>query len=415
MKNRRISGKKYINNNNDENKSMNKTVENFYNKKNISNNPDSSNQEKKSDLKRYKQVKVNSLYKKYSKINSFENTENIYNNNIRFIPKRKRFCSNLNNKTSLEKDENEKIKNIFDTKEQILDDLITKEKIEDLSKNCSIPFFEDKDYNYIKLIGEGSYGRIYLVQDKITKEEYALKKVLCTSYKELLKFIKEFELIYSLQNPNIMSIYKIQLKYLDQTTSSLYILMERAQIDWNMEIKRRKIAKKYYKETEIIAIIKQLSQGLLFLQKNKIAHRDIKPQNILIFPKNIFKIADMGEAKEVNRNRMQMATLRGSELFMSPLLYEGLKLNKKNIRHNPYKSDMFSLGLCFLYAISLNLNILEYIREMKDMNSIKNILNKFLDKTKYSDKLIEIIYRMIDLKEETRLDFEELENEIAQL
>ena len=415
LQNRRISGKKYINNNNDQKKSMNKTVEHFYNKINISNNPDSSNKEKKPDVKRYKQVKVNSLYKKYSKINSFENTENIYKNNIRFIPKRKRFCSNLNNKTSLEKDEKEKIKNIFDTKEQILDDLITKEKIEDLSKNCSIPFFEDKHYNYIKLIGEGSYGRIYLVEDKITKEEYALKKVLCTSYKELLKFIKEFELIYSLQNPNIMSIYKIQLKYLDQTTSSLYILMERAQIDWNMEIKRRKIAKKYYKETEIIAIIKQLSQGLLFLQKNKIAHRDIKPQNILIFPKNIFKIADMGEAKEVNRNRMQMATLRGSELFMSPLLYEGLKLNKKNIRHNPYKSDMFSLGLCFLYAISLNLNILEYIREMKDMNSIKNILNKFLDKTKYSDKLIEIIYRMIDLKEETRLDFEELENEIAQL
>jgi translation initiation factor 2-alpha kinase 4 len=190
--------------------------------------------------------------------------------------------------------------------------------------------------------------------------------------------------------------------------------MERAQSDWNIEIKRRKIAKKFYKEYEIISILKQLSQGLFFLQKNKIAHRDIKPQNILIFPNNIYKIADMGEAKEIDKNKMQMATLRGSELFMSPLLYEGLKYNKKNIRHNPYKSDMFSLGLCFLYAICLNLKVLEYIREMTNMNNIKNILEKFLDTNKYSDKLIKIVYKMIDLDENKRFDFNELENELTQ-
>ena len=292
-------------------------------------------------------------------------------------------------------------------------DIISNDKIIDLSKHCTIPLFDDKDYNYIKLIGEGSYGKIYLVEDRITREEYALKKVICADYKELLKFKKEFELINSLQNPNILHIYKLQIKSLDLTTSCLYVLMERAQTDWNVEIKRRKLAKKFYKESEILSILKQLSQGLLFLQKNKIAHRDIKPQNILIFPNNVYKIADMGEAKEINKNRMQMATLRGSELFMSPLLYEGLKYNKKNIRHNPYKSDMFSLGLCFLYAICLNLKILEYIREMKSMNSIKNILNKFLDKNIYSEKLIQIIYRMIDLQEEKRFDFEELVTELT--
>ena len=123
----------------------------------------------------------------------------------------------------------------------------------------------------------------------------------------------------------------------------------------------------------------------------------------------------MGEAKKVDKNRIQMATLRGSELFMSPLLYEGLKFNKNNIRHNPYKSDMFSLGLCFLYAICLNLKVLEYIREMKSMNSVKDIINKFLDKNKYSDKLIRIIYEMVDLDEDKRFDFEQLEKELKKL
>ena len=289
---------------------------------------------------------------------------------------------------------------------------LKKKKSDDL---ISIPIFDDKDYNYIKLIGKGSYGKIYLVEDKNTLTEYALKKVFCSDYEELLKFKKEFQLIYSLQNPNILRIYKIQIKNLDITTYCLYVLMERAQTDWSIEIKRRKLSRIFYKEKEIISILKQLTQGLLFLQKNKVAHRDIKPQNILIFPNNVYKIADMGEAKKVDKNRIQMATLRGSELFMSPLLYEGLKFNKNNIRHNPYKSDMFSLGLCFLYAICLNLKVLEYIREMKSMNSVKDIINKFLDKNKYSDKLIEIVYKMIDLDEEKRYDFEQLEEELTKI
>ena len=209
-----------------------------------------------------------------------------------------------------------------------------------------------------------------------------------------------------------MKIYKLQIKKLDLTTSCLYVLMERAQKDWNIEIRRRAIARKFYKEIEIISILKQITSGLSFLQKNKIAHRDIKPQNILIYPNNIFKIADLGEAKNSMNNKRQMATLRGSELFMSPLLYNGLKYNKKNIRHNPFKSDMFSLGFCFLYAICLNLRVLEYIREMNNMQNIKNIINKFLDKTKYSNKLMQIIYQMIDLDEDKRFDFEQLEKEL---
>ena len=75
---------------------------------------------------------------------------------------------------------------------------------------------------------------------------------------------------------------------------------------------------------------------------------------------------------------------------------------------------MFSLGLCFLYAICLNLKVLEYIREMTNMNNIKNILEKFLDTNKYSDKLIKIVYKMIDLDENKRFDFNELENELTQ-
>ena len=292
-------------------------------------------------------------------------------------------------------------------------DVISEDKIESISKNCPIPSFDEEDYTYISPIGEGSFGQIFLVQDKKSKKQFALKKVLCKDLQELLKFKKEFELLYSLKNNNnIMKIYKLQMKSLDITTSCLYVLMERAKNDWSEEIKNRARAKKYYKENEIISILKQISSGLYYLKKNNVAHRDIKPQNILIFPNNVYKIADLGEAKSMRSNRVQMATLRGSELFMSPLLYNGLKFSKQNIRHNPYKSDMFSLGLCFLYALCLTIRVLENIREMNSMKNIKNTIYRYLDKNRYSDKLIKVILRMIDLDENIRYDFDELEKEM---
>ena len=202
------------------------------------------------------------------------------------------------------------------------------------------------------------------------------------------------------------------MKSLDLTTSCLYVLMERAKNDWSEEIKNRARAKKYYKESEIISILKQINSGLFYLKKNNVAHRDIKPQNILIFPNNVYKIADLGESKSMRSNRIQMATLRGSELFMSPLLYDGLKYSKQNIRHNPFKSDMFSLGLCFLYALCLTIRVLENIRELNNMKNIKNVIYRYLDKNRYSDKLIKVILRMIDLDENIRYDFDELEKEL---
>ena len=289
--------------------------------------------------------------------------------------------------------------------------LITQDKLNSLAEISNIPSFEESDYNFVRSIGEGTYGVVYLVENNETYEQYALKKIVCRDYNELIKHKNELELIYSVKHENILSLSGISFKYLDETTSAIYVLMELAQNDWNMEIKRRILAKKYYKEKEIIDILKQIIKGFLFLQEKKIAHRDIKPQNILLFPNNVYKIADFGEAKNI-KNIAQQSTLRGSELYMSPVLYKGYKFNQKNVLHNPYKSDVFSLGYCLLYAICLNLKVLETVRELTTMRSIISSINKYLIKNKYSDKLMNLIYKMIDPNERERFDFEDLSLEL---
>ena len=289
--------------------------------------------------------------------------------------------------------------------------LISPEKLNSLANKSKIPSFNECDYNFLKPIGEGTYGVVYLVENNQTFEQFALKKIICRDYNELIKHKNELELIYSVKHENILKLCGIQFRYLDETTSAIYVLMELAQNDWNMEIKRRMLAKKFYKENEIVDILKQIIKGFLFLQEKNIAHRDIKPQNILLFPNNMYKIADFGEAKNI-KNIAQQNTLRGSELYMSPVLYKGYKFNKKNVIHNPYKSDVFSLGYCLLYAICLNLKVLETVRELTTMRSIITSINKYIMKNKYSDKLMNIIYKMIEPNEDERFDFEDLSIEL---
>ena len=227
---------------------------------------------------------------------------------------------------------------------------------------------------------------------------------------EIDSFSKEFELVYNCDHPNIMKIYGISIRILDSTTYALYVLMEIAQYDWDKEIKIHLKKRKKYNESELVKIIRELADALLYMEKKlKISHRDIKPQNILVFENGVYKLADFGEAKEVKISK-RINTLRGTELYMSPALYEGLKRGINNIPHDPFKSDVFSLGFCLLYASSLNYELLYEARDSDSSENIKRILYKSFLKKIYSDKLINIIYNMLLYDEKKRFNFQGLIN-----
>ena len=339
-----------------------------------------------------------------NKLNKIINTESKETNNN----EKNNLLNNTPNQQNSSNKPQAKVKSKIDSMKNVI---ASQEMIEDLNKQSIIPFFTDKEYKYIRPIGEGTYGLIYLVENIRNKKQYALKKILCKDLYEIYKHKTQLELIYSMKHPKILELYNIQYKYLDSTTYAIYVLMDRAQNDWSVDIRKRIINQNPYKQEEIINILKQVVSGLSYLQQKNITHRDIKPQNILIFKNNIFKVADLGEAKSAE-NKIQQMTLRGSELYMSPILYEEYKKNKKEVLHNPYKSDVFSLGFSCLYAMNLKLKVIENIREFKNMKIIINSIKKDLTKNIYSDKLMEIIFKMIETDENKRYDFVELEKEL---
>ena len=287
---------------------------------------------------------------------------------------------------------------------------ITK-RINHILNNTKIAQFNLEDYSIYRKLGEGSYGIIHCIIHEKTKEKFALKKIIAHSLKKISEFTKEFELVHICHHPNILKIYGLNINILDQSTYSLQVLMEKAERDWDKDIKRRLQERKYYTEDELVSIMKQLTSALLFMkEKLNITHRDIKPQNVLIFNNGVFKLADFGEAKEI-KIKKNLNTLRGTELYMSPALYNGLKVNQDDVAHDPFKSDLFSLGFCLVYASTFNFNLLYEMRNINNDEIIKKKIREEL-KDNYSEKFIWILTKMVELDEKNRFDFKELADEI---
>lgn len=292
------------------------------------------------------------------------------------------------------------------------------------SDNLEVKSFDSNYYTILRQIGKGSYGKIYLVEDPKTQEQFALKKIVIGDALELKENQDEYKLTWKLTKLypelKIVKKYAIEIKKLDKYNLVMYVLMEAANCDWEQELINRQKDNAFYTEYELIEILKSLVNTFAELQKRGISHRDVKPQNILCFGKDGYKLSDFGEAKTKKKNyknfeideNTRKQTVRGTELYMSPILFKALQLNSvEGAQYNAYKSDVFSLGMCFLLASSLNYQSLFEIREVYDMGIIKEVVEKYLGKM-YSQNYINLVLNMLQINEKLRPDFIELNSMI---
>ena len=270
------------------------------------------------------------------------------------------------------------------------------------------------EYQFAEPIGKGTYGKIFCVKWNKNHKLYALKKEILTDKETIEKRNSTFTIIQNfIKNTNSNGVIHLYANLLIKNIDldyQYYELMEKAERDWDQEINVRGQYGIYYKENEIIDIMKQLILTLSLFQKNRITHRDIKPQNILVI-NGKYKLCDFGEIRVLKRTGLIVKRVRGSELYMSQILFHGLNNNVTQVKHNTYKSDVFSLGMCFFYAASLNYGAVDSIRELTSTQRIKEVLFKHLGK-RYSPKLIMFILLMLEINEENRPDFNQLEMKI---
>ena len=337
----------------------------------------------------------------------FKNNRNIYNE----FPK-KRFSYIFSPQKPLLKAQN----NIGKKSQKLLDNPRKSLQKNIFHKKIEPKIINPKEFKTLNKIGFGSFGKIYKVMWNQNNEKYAMK-TMYTQNKENILYIKEkTKLIIDFQKKtNCDGLIKIfgDTYIKNGEEYYYYIIMEIAERDWEKEITRRKCKMLYYSERELFLIMSQLIKTLSLLQKNHITHRDIKLQNILL-TNNKFKICDFGEARKLVQKGTIIQPVRGSELYMSPIQFHGLNNKLKLVQHNTYKSDVFSLGMCILFAATLSDNCLYDIRELTNMKTIKGILEKYLSK-RYSIGFIRLLLLLLEVDERKRPDFIQLENIINQI
>ena len=197
--------------------------------------------------------------------------------------------------------------------------------------------FELKNY-----IDSGSESNVFKIQHKKTKKEYALK--IIKHKKKKSTNMKELQIAFKLKHPKIIDLNGYYLPKKDDDNSQ-YIIMENAKYgnlrNFLLYVLKIKIC---LSESMICFLTRQILEGLDYCHRCKIAHMDIKPQNIVIDDYLNAKLIDFSISinyKDKNPNEKIKLPFKGTPFYMSPEIYNSDTIECKDIN----KVDLYALGV----------------------------------------------------------------------
>jgi calcium-dependent protein kinase len=197
-----------------------------------------------------------------------------------------------------------------------------------------------QSYTFTKELGSGSYGTVYRVQNKLTGEFRACKKLNKRKITNPTRFKLEIDLLKATDHPNIVRLYEI---YEDNVY--LYLIMEECLGgEFFDRLAERAKNGNLYTEREAAKIFRELLEAINYCHSHGVCHRDIKPENILFSSKDensTLKICDFGLSKVFSMNNKIMNSIVGTTYYMAPEVLTGTY---------DEKCDVWSAGV-ILYII----------------------------------------------------------------
>lgn len=244
-------------------------------------------------------------------------------------------------------------------------------------------------------------------------KEVVLKTFTSHKYALVQEALSEAQLLMSVEHPQVCKMYDCFTEKLGEQFRFAIVMEYFPRGDLEDEIYRRKHSADYWSEADLFHISTGLVDALASLQRKRVCHRDIKPHNIFHSQGLAFKFGDFGVSKkELEGATVSQKTLVGTPMYFSPLCakaFLAMELgNCETVKHDMYKSDVFSLGLTFLRMASL--------RSVRGLNSGSQaqIESKVKDLS-YSPGFKHVLMQMLKVEEIERLDFLGLEQLLTQV
>ncbi|KAI5961883.1 MPS1 [Candida pseudojiufengensis] len=203
-----------------------------------------------------------------------------------------------------------------------------------------------KEYEKMELLGRGGSSKVYRIKAS-NGHQYALKKVMLNQFEDIDGFKGEIALLKKLRN------YKRVVKLYDSevTKSSLYLIMEKGDIDLAMLFQNR-LSMNLPLDLQFVRYhISEMFKCVKDVHDAGIVHSDLKPANFLMV-RGILKIIDFGIANAVpdHTSNIYRESQIGTPNYMAPEALE--EANLVELRNTTWKvgrpSDIWSCG-CILY------------------------------------------------------------------
>ena len=258
--------------------------------------------------------------------------------------------------------------------------------------------------NFVKLtkngkniiLGQGTYGQVYLTENIINHKFYAIKHM----DKEKLKkhVLNPIDAIYNeidiqsrISHKNIIKLFNV-----NETQKSFDLIMEYANHGTLFHYIKRN---RGLNEKLSFKFFIQICNAVFFLHKNNLMHRDIKPENILMFDESLVKLGDFGWCVEIETKTR--STFCGTVEYMAPEI-----VNQANYDQS---IDIWSLGI-LLYELIHGFSPFRAVKsKFNDDEVIDNIKeNKIVFEKNVSFECKELISQLLNKNEKKRICIEDV-------
>ncbi|KAL4229017.1 Serine/threonine-protein kinase sik2 [Mactra antiquata] len=248
-------------------------------------------------------------------------------------------------------------------------------------------------YDIERTIGKGNFAVVKLAKHRITKTEVAIKIIDKTRLDQtnLNKVKREVTIMKLLSHQHIIKLYQVM-----ETKNMLYLVSEYAP---NGEIFDYIAQHGRMSEAEARKKFWQIINAVDYCHKNRVVHRDLKAENLLLDSNMNIKIADFGFGNFFN-GKDPLATWCGSPPYAAPEVFEGKKYVGPQI-------DIWSLGVVLYVLVcgalpfdGQNLQVLRY----------RVLSGRFRIPFFMSSDCENLIRRMLVLEPSKRYSMEQIKN-----